>query len=117
MTVGLGKISELKEAAKSVDVRPISEGYGDLAHALDLRASLVTAEATILGAVERRESRGAHNRLDHPEIEPELKVNFIITRDEDELAITSEPVQPVPEHLQGWAADDEDIDVAGRLLE
>ena len=114
---GLEEISDLKEAAKNVDVRPTSEGYGDLAHALDLRASLATAEATVLGAIERRESRGAHNRLDHPEIEPELKVNFIITRDEDELAITSEPVQPVPEHLQGWAADDEDIDVAGRLLE
>ena len=49
-----------------MDVRPTSEGYADLAHALDLRASLVSAEASLLGAIERRESRGAHNRSDYP---------------------------------------------------
>ena len=117
LSAGLKKISGLKEAAKNVDVRPTSEGYGDLAHALDLRASLVTAEATVLGAIERRESRGAHNRLDHPEIDPELKVNFVVTRKEGELSVVDEPVPPVPEHLQEWAEDNEEVDVTGRLLE
>jgi succinate dehydrogenase / fumarate reductase flavoprotein subunit len=36
----------------------------------DLRASLVTAEATLLGALARSESRGAHQRRDHPERRP-----------------------------------------------
>lgn len=114
---GLEKISDLKEAAKNVDVRPTSEGYGDLAHALDLRASLVTAEATVLGAIERRESRGAHSRSDYSELDPKLKVNFVVAREESELSIVDEPVPPVPEHLQKWASDDGEIDVSGRLLE
>ncbi len=66
----LGKLAEIKKAAADVDVRPDSEGYGDLAHVLDLRASLVTAEASVLGAIERRESRGAHQRSDHPDLDP-----------------------------------------------
>ena len=41
-----------------VDVRPSSEGYEDLALALDLRGSLVAAEATLRCALERRESPG-----------------------------------------------------------
>ena len=64
------------ELAGEVDVRPTSEGYADLAHALDLRASLVAAEATLLGALARRESRGAHQRRDFPQLDPELRVNF-----------------------------------------
>jgi succinate dehydrogenase / fumarate reductase, flavoprotein subunit len=61
-----------------VDVRPTSEGYADLAHALDLRASLVTAEATLLGARARTESRGAHARRDFPDLDPGLQVRLVI---------------------------------------
>ena len=114
---GIEKISGLKEAAMNVDVRPTSEGFGDLAHALDLRASLTTAEVTILGAIERRETRGAHVRSDRPELDPEMKVNFIITSKDGALSVTDEPVPAVPEHLQEWAAGDEEVEVAGRLLE
>ena len=63
---GLDRVVELRGLASEVDVRPTSEGYADLAHALDLRASLLAAEATLLGALARRESRGAHQRRDHP---------------------------------------------------
>ncbi|HEV2124028.1 MAG TPA: FAD-binding protein, partial [Chloroflexota bacterium] len=41
----LEQIEQLQETAKQIDVRPDSEGYGDLAHALDLRAALTSAEA------------------------------------------------------------------------
>ena len=114
---GIEKISGLKEAAENIDVRPTSEGFGDLAHALDLRASLVTAEATILGAIERRETRGAHVRPDRPELDPEMKVNFIITSKDGALSVTDEPVPPVPGYLQEWATGNEEVEVAGRLLE
>ena len=105
-------------AAGDVDVRPTSEGYADLAHALDLRASLVSAEASLLGAVERRESRGAHNRSDHPELDPRLRKNFVITRnDEGNLAVSSQPVDEVPGDLKEWVRDDGEVDIASRLLE
>jgi succinate dehydrogenase / fumarate reductase flavoprotein subunit len=115
---GLGRVAELRELAADVDVRPSSEGYGDLAHALDLRASLVAAEATLLGAMARTESRGAHQRRDHPELSPELRVNFQTRSDADgRLRTAARPVPPVPPELQSWVDAGEDLSTAGRLLE
>ena len=104
--------------AYAFDVRPTSEGFNDLAYALDLRGSLVVAEATILGAMERKETRGAHNRSDYPDLDPNLKVNFITAKSgDDELTVSREQVQVVPEYLQEWARSDEEYQVAGRLVE
>lgn len=115
---GLEKLAEIETAAKDVDVSPTAEGYGDLAHALDLRASLVAAEATILGAIERRESRGAHNRSDCPDLDLNLRVNFVSTRNSDgRLTVSGEPVRAVPEHLEGWAKYAKERETPGRLLE
>src|SRR5215210_1866654 len=115
---GLRRLREIRAAAGDVDVRPTSEGYADLAHALDLRASLVSAEASLLGAVERRESRGAHNRSDFSELDPRLKTNFVVTGDGDGgLSVSAKPVDEVPEHLKERGEDEGEVDIAGRLLE
>ena len=53
---------------KNIDVRLSELNNQDLIHALDLRASLLSAEATILSALERKEIRGAHQRKDYPGI-------------------------------------------------
>jgi succinate dehydrogenase / fumarate reductase, flavoprotein subunit len=115
---GLERVAELRRLAGEVDVRPTSEGYADLAHALDLRASLAAAEATLLGALARTESRGAHQRRDHPKLDPELRVNFQTRLDTDgRLTTATEPVPPIPPELQPWADTSEDLSVASRLLE
>jgi succinate dehydrogenase / fumarate reductase flavoprotein subunit len=115
---GLERVAELRRLAADVDVRPTSEGYADLAHALDLRASLAAAEATLLGALARTESRGAHQRRDHPELDPELRVNFQARLDgTGRLAVDARPVPAVPAELAGWTRPDPDLSVAGRLLE
>ncbi|HKQ01083.1 MAG TPA: FAD-binding protein [Actinomycetes bacterium] len=115
---GLERVAELRLLAGEVDVRPTSEGYADLAHALDLRASLATAEATLLGALARTESRGAHQRRDHPELDPELQVNFQARLDgTGRLTVDTRPVPPVPPELAGWTEPDPDLNLAGRLLE
>ncbi len=115
---GLSRIEEIRVASGDLDVRPTSEGYADLALALDLRASLVSARASVLGAIERRESRGAHNRSDHPKLDPNLQMNFVVTRDTDgSLSISGKPVEAVPHHLREWAEDDGEVEIAGRLLE
>jgi succinate dehydrogenase / fumarate reductase, flavoprotein subunit len=115
---GLDRVAELQELARDVDVRPSSEGYADLAHALDLRASLMAAEATLLGALARRESRGAHQRRDFPQLDSDLRVNFRTRLDgSSHLTVTAQPVHPVPPELASWTQSDEVLDVAGRLLE
>jgi succinate dehydrogenase / fumarate reductase flavoprotein subunit len=115
---GLERIAELGELAREVDVRPTSEGFADLAHALDLRASLVAAEASLLGALARQESRGAHQRRDFPQAAADLRVNFQSRADEDgRLTVAPRPVPPIPSELQSWVDIADDLSVAGRLLE
>jgi succinate dehydrogenase flavoprotein subunit len=112
----LGAISEidaLRTAAADVDVRPGAEGWTDLAQALDLKAGLVAAEATLRCAVERRETRGAQIRSDFPELHPELQVNFYVDR---RLEPWAEPVGEIRADLR----DRIDLTVpitADRLLE
>ena len=115
---GLERVAELRERAREVDVRPTAEGYADLAHALDLRASLAAAEATLLGALARNESRGAHQRRDYPELDPELQVNLQSRLDGDRhMTIAAQPVPPVPSELKAWADATQDLSVGDRLLE
>ncbi|MEM8862384.1 MAG: hypothetical protein AAGD96_29045 [Chloroflexota bacterium] len=114
---GLDELNQIRESSLDLDVRPSSEGYQDLALALDLRASLESAEATIRSAIERRETRGAHNRSDYPEIDPAMKKNFVVVWNEDGQQVLKEmEIDPLPVELERWMNDSE-IEVAGRLLE
>lgn len=115
---GLERIDELKLQARQVDVRPSSEGYKDLALALDLRAALVVAEATLLGALQRRESRGAHARSDYPHLDPSLTGNFIISRAlNGELSAAFRPAPPLPPALEPYLHKRTELTLEGRLLE
>ncbi len=116
---GLSRLAELEHAARDVDVRPSSEGYGDLAHALDLRSSILTARASILGAIERRETRGAHNRADYPAMEPRMTRNIrVVPTSDGDLRTEWQDVPRIPAELQRWMdADAEELQVEGRLLE
>jgi succinate dehydrogenase / fumarate reductase flavoprotein subunit len=118
MREGLRKLGELTVAAETVDIRPGQEGWFELEHVLDLRAGLRTAEATLRCALERRESRGAHNRSDFPALDPSLQRNLYTRLDQRDgtLTVSSESVPEIPATLQGLLASDE-LPVAGRLLE
>jgi succinate dehydrogenase / fumarate reductase flavoprotein subunit len=109
----LREVLALREAAPSIDVRPGAEGWSDLAHALDLRAGLLVAEATIRGSMERRETRGAHIRSDYPDLDPALQRNFYI---DARMQPWSEPVPPLRAELREWL--DRAVEVgSSRLLE
>jgi succinate dehydrogenase / fumarate reductase, flavoprotein subunit len=110
---GLRELASIREAAAGVDVRPGAEGWGDLATALDLRAGLVAAEATLRSAIERRETRGAQVRSDYPELDASLQVNI---RLDARMEPWSEPVPPVPAELRDWAETRVEV-TADRLLE
>ena len=53
---------------------------------LDLDGMLQTAEAIVLPALLRDESRGAHQREDHPRMDPAWRVNHVLALDRDRLA-------------------------------
>ena len=113
----LAEIAEIERRLPDIDVRPTSEGYGDLAHALDLRASLMAARATVLGAGERRETRGAHVRADHPELDPDLRVNFQTSFDNGAMTVTPASVPDVSPELRALVEQADDLELEGRLLE
>jgi succinate dehydrogenase / fumarate reductase flavoprotein subunit len=110
---GLSRLAELGERAREIEVRPDIAGYADLAHAFDLRGSLLAARATLECALERRETRGAHNRADFPELDPELRVNLVWRLDGP---VEREHVAAPSAGVAALAGGPEP-DVAGRLLE
>ena len=69
------KIAELRERYQAIEVHDKSNVFNtDLQQALELRNMLDIAETVAEGSLERRESRGAHQRLDHTERDDE---NFL----------------------------------------
>lgn len=65
LSATLTTIRGLRSEFKQVRIGDTSQAYNtDLLHCLELECSLDVAEAICLAALERRESRGAHQRLD-----------------------------------------------------
>lgn len=114
LQLGLQRLQVIEAAMPDVNVKSSL----DLAQLLDLRASIVSAEATVRGALERRESRGAHQRTDYPDIDERLNLNFVTRMDADGTQILStQNVPPVPADLLEWLNEEEEFAIEGRLLE
>ena len=116
---GLKEIENLKEASKDLDVRPDSEGYQDLMLAFDLQASLVSSESTLISAISRKESRGAHQRDDYKEINDNFNVNMRIQFDSDEnIILSKDNVPPLNKDLKNLITKTKEINnFEGMLLE
>ena len=57
------KIENLEKILTDIDVRLEDNNQNDLVNKLDFHSSLITAKATILSVIERKESRGAHQEV------------------------------------------------------
>ena len=116
---GLQEIENLKEASKDLDVRPDSEGYQDLMLAFDLQASLVSSESTLISALSREESRGAHQRDDYKEINNDFNVNMRVQFDSDDnILLSKDNVPALEKDLKDLIIKTKEIDnFEGMLLE
>jgi len=119
LKIGLNKVNILKESLKNLDVRPDSEGFEDLMLAFDLEGSIMSAEATILGAIERTESRGAHQRYDFKKIDPKFSMNFNIKLDQsNSLKVIKSKLKKLRPELKDAVSRTKSItDFSGMLLE
>ncbi|MBV1777971.1 FAD-binding protein [Paeniglutamicibacter sp. ABSL32-1] len=77
LLAGLAKLDSIEERMEAVGIHPDIAGYQDLAHAFDLKGSALAARATLVAALERRETRGCHNRSDYPRMDESLRVNLV----------------------------------------
>jgi succinate dehydrogenase / fumarate reductase flavoprotein subunit len=98
---GLSEIEGLKQRAAMVRVqgsRLFNPGW----HlARDLKSMLTVSEAVALSALERKESRGAHSRIDYPDYDDAWgKRNNIIQRDGDRMELKQRPTAEMPLELK-----------------
>lgn len=110
---GLEKLAAVEARLPDLAVHPDIAGFDDLAHALDLKGSLIAARATLESALARRETRGAQNRSDYPELDPALKVNMVWSLDG---GIEQQPVPDTPAEIAALELPGEDS-VVGKLVE
>jgi len=102
----LDRVLELRQRSARIHV-PGTRKYNPGWHtARDLRFMLTIAEAIVRAAIERRESRGAHWRLDYLEKDPTLgRVNFIAYNDGGRVKLKTRPVLEMPPELARLFAD------------
>jgi succinate dehydrogenase / fumarate reductase flavoprotein subunit len=99
---GLEKVLELKERAKTV-AAPGNREYNPGWHtALDLDNLLTVSEAIARAAAERKESRGAHFREDHPSKDKEWGKKTIVVRkgSDGAMELVQEPIADMPPELK-----------------
>ncbi|HEY4556621.1 MAG TPA: FAD-binding protein [Enteractinococcus sp.] len=108
---GLRKLDDIEVRMADLGIHPDIAGFQDLAHAYDLKSSALAARATLEAALERRETRGAHNRSDYPEMDPDLQVNLVWSPD---TGVTREAIDPIPEEISELIRE---VSVEGKLVE
>jgi succinate dehydrogenase / fumarate reductase, flavoprotein subunit len=75
--------------------------------ALDLQSMLIVSEAVARSALARTESRGAHSRIDFPNLDAAWGTqNNLIARDGTEMKLYQSRVPPVPEELKPILAEE-----------
>ncbi|MFF7291485.1 L-aspartate oxidase [Microbacterium sp. NPDC008134] len=108
---GLAELDLIEGRMEDIGIHPDIAGFQDLAHAFDLKASALAARATMEAALERRETRGCHNRSDFPDTDPTLQVNLVWSPTE---GVTRESIPEIPEEIAELMRE---VDTAGKLVE
>jgi succinate dehydrogenase / fumarate reductase flavoprotein subunit len=107
---GIETIQDIEEKLPQAEARPDLAGFDDLAHFFDLRSMLFAGRVTLLSALAREESRGAHQREDYPKMS-EAK-NILYLADD---SIREVEVEKARDEVYALAEESQDIE--GKLLE
>jgi succinate dehydrogenase / fumarate reductase, flavoprotein subunit len=111
LTAGLTELDTIEGRMKDLGVHPDLAGFQDVAHAFDLRSSVLAARATLEAALARRETRGCHNRSDFPHLDESLQVNFVWS---GPGKLHAESLPPIPHEIQALMRD---VSSEGKLVE
>lgn len=108
---GLSELTAIEEQFSALGVHPDLAGFQDVGHAFDLRAAALAARATLEAALERRETRGCHNRSDYPLLDESLQVNFVWS---GEGRLVHESIPEIPSEIRDLMRE---VSSAGKLVE
>jgi succinate dehydrogenase / fumarate reductase flavoprotein subunit len=107
MEKALVELAKLKERAARTSIegsRMFNPGWH---MAIELKSMLTVSEAVTRSALVREESRGAHSRIDFPELSPEWGTkNNIIWRDGSAMGLRQERLPEMPAELKQVLAED-----------
>jgi succinate dehydrogenase / fumarate reductase, flavoprotein subunit len=111
LLAGLAQLDVIDARMADLGVHPDAAGFHALAHAFDLKSAALAARATLEAALERRETRGCHNRSDYPELDAALQVNLVWS---GPGRLAREEIPAIPD---GIAALMHEVSTAGKLNE
>jgi len=117
---GLKKVKKIKLLLKDKDIKINKVNSHDLIQIFDLEASVISAQATILSALKREESRGSHQRSDYPDLISDEKYNYFVKLDKEnfDLDIAKKNISPLSDKHQNIINKTEQIlNLKGKLLE
>ncbi|WP_225845929.1 L-aspartate oxidase [Streptomyces sp. HPF1205] len=115
LRAGLAELDTIEQRMENIGVHPDIAGFQDLAHAFDLKSAALAARATLEAALERRETRGCHNRSDFPDMDPAFHVNLVWS---PTTGITHESIPPVADEIAALMADlSTEVSTEGKLVE
>ncbi len=106
---GLDRLEAVRERAADMRVGPVTSESFELA--VDAGFMFVAAEAVLRGALEREESRGAHYRTDHPDVDPDwLRNVYFDAADVGGMSLRTEPVNEPSEAVQAALDEGHELD-------
>ncbi|MFW9854158.1 MAG: fumarate reductase/succinate dehydrogenase flavoprotein subunit [Candidatus Thorarchaeota archaeon] len=100
---GINKLEEISKKINNVGVLEGGRKYNPNWHlCIDLHHMLITSITIARGALERKESRGAHTRVDYPESNPDLTDLLIVLKKADDgtLEVAHEKYPQVSDDLK-----------------
>ena len=101
LEAAIERLARLRERWRTIAVsggRAFNPGW-DLVFELD--NMLTCSEAVARSALQRTESRGAHARLDYPELDTAWAArNSVVSRDGDEMRVSEAPIPEMPSELR-----------------
>ena len=111
LRAGLAELAAIERRMREIGVHPDIAGFQDLAHAFDLKSAALAARATLEAALERRETRGCHNRSDFPDLDPALQVNLVWS---PAGGVSREPIPDIPAEISALM---QEVSSEGKLIE
>jgi len=104
LLAAIAKLGDIRARAanlRAVGGRTFNPGWNLV---FEVRNLIEISEAIARSALAREESRGAHSRIDFPATEKKwAKKNVVARAGRKGIAVTTEPIQPMPEELRALA--------------